>query len=610
MAETGKLATLFAELQAGKISRRSFLQRSAALGMATPIALFLLNGVPNLAAAQATQGRPASGTENQKRGEGGELKILQWQAPTVLTVHNATGSKDTEACALFMEPLMCYLPDGSTWPTLVKEVPSEQNGLLAKDLTSVTYNLLEGVTWSDGKPLTADDVVFTWQWIMNKDNQSVSYEVYRPIKNVEALSGTQVKVTFNEPRLDWYVPFSGYGSGAILPKHLLEGGKAAAQTYAKNPVGSGPFVVTSFKANDQVLYAANEKYREPNKPYFAKVNLKGGGDAVSAARAVLQTGDWDFGWNIQVEPEVIKNFEKGGKGKVYAPPGTSIEHLRFNFSDPNKEAHGQRSYWKQPHPFFTDKAVRQALSLATDNEKIANEFYMPPGDRATSNILNGLPKYESHNTKHVFDMDQAKKTLDDAGWVEKDGVRQKDGIKLQFSYETTINSVRQKTQAVIKKAWDEIGAKVQLKQVDSGVFFDTGAGNDQGYHHFFTDLEMYTATQGTPFPLPFVQQWYSGNGQNIAQKENGWSLSNTQRYTNPDFDKLYESASSEKDPEKFAQLIIQMNDIVVNDFVVVPLVNRSAGSYAISNELNNDNVAPSGVEPNYWNIVNWNKAKK
>ena len=613
MPETGRLWSLYQELKGGRISRRQFIEGATALGVGLPVLQFILASTP-VGAAPATQAsttpRPTFGTENQKRGAGGELKLLQWQAPTTINAHANNGTKDQLAASLVSEPLMYYMPDGTLIANLIKEVPTKQNGLLAQDLTSVTYNLLDGVKWSDGQPFTAKDVVFTWQWIMNPDNASTDIEIYSTVKNVAAVSDTQVKVTFSAPQLAWYLPYSGSSSGAIFPAHVLSAGKSANQPFSQKPIGTGPYTVDTFRPGDQIIYVANENYREPNKPYFARVNLKGGGDAASAARAVLQTGEYDFAWNLQVEPAVLKQMEQSGKGKLVAAPGNSVEAIRYNFSDPNKEVDGQRSYWKQPHPFLSDKAVRQALSLASDRQKIADEFYQAPDEHPTPNVLSGLKEYESKETTWEFNVAKAKQVLDQAGWVVKDGVRQKDGVKIELAYTTTINSVRQKTQAVVKKDWGELGVKVQLKQVDSGIFFDTGAGNDLSYHKMYTDIQMYTSTLSTPFPLPFLQSWYAGpNGENMPQQSNSWSKTNYQRYQNPDYDKLFEQAGKETDPEKFAQLVIQMNDIVIDDFAVVPLVQRSSDTYAISNTLNNDNVALSPVEPDTWNIANWNRVK-
>ncbi|MDP9369282.1 MAG: ABC transporter substrate-binding protein, partial [Chloroflexota bacterium] len=367
--------------------------------------------------------------------------------------------------------------------------------------------------------------------------------------------------------------------------------------------------VESFSPNDQVIYQANPNYRDPNKPYFATVNLKGGGDAASAARAVLQTGEWDHAWNLQVEPAILADLEKGGKGKFYAIPGTDLERININHSDPNTEVERQRSYYKQPHPFLSDKAVRQAMNLAADRDTITTQFY-GEGELPTPDVLNGLPAFDSPNTSYEFDLDKAAQILEDAGWTMDGDVRTKDGVELRITYATSINSVRQKTQQVIKQAFEEIGIKVNLQQVDSGIFFDGSPGNEQNINHFYTDINMYTSGPSTPTPTDFMILWYAGpDASNIAQKANRWNGQNVFRYQNPEYDKLYEQVRVETDLEKTAQLLIQMNDLLINDVALIPLVNRAADKYANSNTLVNDNLAISSFELNYWNIANWTRTE-
>lgn len=627
--QQGPFWSLYQELKDGKVNRRQFIERATALGVGLPIVMFVLNALKVEGASAAPKGAstgfsgrnqtaaaaPSEGTEGQTRGAGGELKLLQWQAVTHLSLHNSTGTKDTLGASLVTEPLMHFLPDGTLIPTLVKEVPSVENGLLAADLTSVTYNLLEGVLWNDGTPFTSADVKFTWEWILNPDNASTNSAYYGVIASIDTPDDLTVKLTFTAPNLNWYLPFSGSPYGAVYPKHALEGGADAFNVFRTNPVGTGPYKVESFVENDQVIYTVNENYREPNKPFFATVNLKGGGQAESAAQAVFQTGDWDFAWNLQVQQSLLQEMEaSGGKGTLVTVPGTSVERIHINFSDPNKEVNGQRSEKNTPHPFLTDLAVRQALSFGADRETMATQFYAgAPGEPPARNILTGIPSVESPNTTFEFNLDKARQTLDAAGWVLDGDVRKKDGVELKLSYATTINAVRQGNQAVNKKNWEDIGFQIQLKQVDAGIFFDSSAGNDQNYAHFYSDIQMYTNNPSSILPLNYMQNWYGGanpavaDGSNIAQKENGWSGVNELRYNNPEYNALYEAAAVETDPEKAAELFIQMNDVVINDVAVIPLVQRAAEKYAIAKTLNNNNVAGSFFEALYWNIANWNR---
>ena len=616
----GKLAQLHGLLKSGQISRREFMERAIALGVALPVLTFVVNsldmkgasaapvssGKPAFARPQAAAARPMA-PDDQQRGAGGELKILQWQGVTTLSLHQSQGTKDQLGASLITEGLMSYMPDGSLVPTLVKEVPTKENGGISDDLKTVTYNLLEGVKWSDGEAFTSADVVATYNWIMDPANGAVSIATYEPIDKIEAPDEKTVVITFKQGSLAWYGPFTGTYWGAVYAKHIIDKGADANDIFRSAQIGTGPYVVDTFAENDQVIYKINDNYREANKPYFASINIKGGGDAVSAARAVLETGDWNVAWNLQVEPNIINDMEAKGKGKHYVIPGTSVERILVNFADPNKEVDGQRAEVNTPHPFLTDPAVRQALSLACDRDTIATQFYQgAPGEPPGRNILTGIPAYESSNTSLSFNLDQANAALDAAGWVKDGNVRKKDGVELSVTYSTTINAVRQKTQAVNKDNFEKIGFKVQLKQVDAGIFFDSAEGNDQNASHFYNDLEMYTNNATTPFPTGYMLSWYGGpNLSNIAQKSNQWRGQNTTRWHSDEYDALFDSLASQTDPEKAADAFIKMNDLVVDNFVELPLVQRSAENYAMSNIINNDMVVGSPWETLYWNMANW-----
>jgi peptide/nickel transport system substrate-binding protein len=612
----------------GEISRRTFIGAATALGMTASMARFVAD-----ASAQATPGaspeatpagtpaatpaavRPSAGTENQTRGEGGELRILQWQAPSGMNAQTATGDKDGLASLFVSEPLMFSGSGGVLLPNLVKEVPSVENGLLAEDLTSVTYNLLEGVLWSDGTPFTAADVIFTWQWVMDPANNGIYQGIFEPIASIEAPDDLTVNVTFTAPNPTWSDAHTGAGgAGTILPRHILEGATPdVVDAFKSNPIGTGPYIVESFAVNDQVIYAINENYREPNKPFFSRVILKGGGDAASAARAVIETGEYDFAWNLAVEPEVLRAMEGDDKpGQLVVAPGTGIERININFSDPNTEVDGQRSEMNTPHPIFTDIAVRQAMSKGIDKMQIASAlFFAEEGEPPLTNILSGIPSMESPNTpspEDEFDPDAAKQILEAAGWVQDGDIRKKGDLELKIRYSTTVSQVRQKIQQIVKANLSELGFDIQLEQVDGAVFFDSAVGNDQSNTHFYTDINMFTSTVGTPPPVSYMVRWYAGaDRSNIAQKSNGWAGRNIQRYVNPEYDALYEAAQTEANLEESAKLFIQMNDILYNDAAVIPLV-RTGTKVGVSRRLNVDNIGLDAFEFDYWNIANWRTA--
>ena len=617
--ETGRFAALYRALQAGDMSRREFTLRALALGVAMPVISFVLRAEQVKAmpgrhigwsiAAQGVAGPPDMGMDGRTRGEGGELKIIQWQAPSMLSPHVSTGTKDYLASCLITEPLMHYMPDGLLIPNLITEVPTVENGLLGEDLKSVTYKLKEGVKWSDGEPLTAEDVVFTWQWVTDPENASVSAGVYASIANIEATDDLTAVVTFDEPNANWAEPHAGTLWGYVYPKHVLdvEDKKAAHDAFLLNPVGTGPYKVETFTPNDQCVYVMNENYREENKPYFERVNLKGGGDAASAARAVLQTGDYDYAWNLQVEPDILAQLLEGGKGQIITIAGTSVERIEMQFADWKTETDGQKAKLGTVNPIIGDKAVRQALNLACQRDVIAEQLY-GEGQPATANILSGIAAMASPNTSWEFNLEEAGRILDEAGWTMNGSVRSKDGVDASITYVTSINPVRQKTQAINKQSMEKLGFQVELRQVDSAVFFDGSPGNEQNINHFFNDMQMYTNNSTTPIPVAYMIGWYAGpDGENVAQMENDWNGQNYCRFQNAEYDELLDQVRLETDIAAAAEMFIRLNDIIIEEVAVIPLVNRAADKYAISNTLYDENVGVSDFEVNYWNIANWNR---
>src|SRR5262249_35542790 len=179
-----------------------------------------------------------------------------------------------------------------------------------------------------------------------------------------------VRVRFQKPTPFWADPFVG-SNGMIIPKHLFEAYRGNASRDAPTnlkPVGTGPYKFVDFKPGDLVVGERNPNYHFANRPYFDTIELKGGGDAVSAARAVIQSGEYDYAWNTQVEDEILLRLENGGnaKGRVVIVPGGSIEHIQLNSTDPWTEIDGERSSIKTTHPLFSDRAVRQAMALLVD----------------------------------------------------------------------------------------------------------------------------------------------------------------------------------------------------------------------------------------------------
>jgi peptide/nickel transport system substrate-binding protein len=303
--EEREIRAMIEQVKAGTVSRRRFVQAMVGLGLTAPMAAQML---ASAGVAQA-QVRPSSAPT--KRGGGGPVKLLLWQAATLLNPHFAVGTKDQIGSRVFYEPLCSYDPDGNLVPVLATEVPSLQNGMVARDGLSVTWRLKKNVAWHDGKPFAADDVIFNWEYVMDPATAAVTSGNYAGIARIEKLDSHTIKIVFKNATPFWSQPFCG-GTGMIIPKHLFEPFKGAKSREAPanlKPVGTSAFKFVDFKPGDIVRAEINPNYHVANRPFFDQVELKGGGDAISAARAVIQTGEYDYAWNLQVEDDILKRLE-------------------------------------------------------------------------------------------------------------------------------------------------------------------------------------------------------------------------------------------------------------------------------------------------------------
>ncbi|NDH62210.1 MAG: peptide ABC transporter substrate-binding protein [Alphaproteobacteria bacterium] len=591
MDERG-LRGLIDRVRAGGLSRRTFVRRLTAVGLTAPMATQLL-ALSGVAMAQ-----PSPVYKPTKRGGGGVLKVLWWQGPTLLNPHFAVGTKDQDGSRLFYEPLAGWDREGNLRPMLAETLPGREDGTLAADGRSVTWKLKKGVTWHDGKPFTADDVVFTWEYARDPATSAVTSGSYRDVV-VEKVDSHTVVVKYKQPTPFWADTFVG-AAGCIIPKHLFGdyiGAKSRDAPANLKPVGTGPYVFKDFKPGDLVSGVLNPNYHQPNRPHFDAIEMKGGGDAVSAARAVLQTGEFDFAWNMQVEDEILLRLEKGGKGRVIFNKGGGIEHIQLNTTDPWTEVDGERSSLKTKHPLLSDPAVRQALALLVDRDAVEQHIYGRTGV-ATANFINNPERFRSKTTKYEFNVDKANALLDKGGWVRgADGIRVKDGKRLKLIYQTSINQPRQKNQAIVKQAAQKAGIDMELKSVTASVFFSSDVANPDTYTKFYCDLQMYN-NSSQPDPELFLRQFCSWEA---ATKENKWQGRNITRWQNQEYDDIHKAAQVELDPVKRAAMLIKLNELAVNNQVVIPVVAR-LGVAAANNKLV---VELSGWDNNTWDLASW-----
>lgn len=544
-----------------------------------------------------------------ERGADGHVNIIYWQAPSIMTPYLSSGTKDIEAASMVIEPLGRFDQDGNMVPYLAQEIPTIENGGVSEDLKSITWKLKEGLLWSDGTPVTSADAAFTAEYCMHPEGGCAQLAKFEGVSSIETPDDLTIVVNFSEPKPNPYQAFMGGQSPIIQAAQFAEclGAKAPECTEANfNPIGTGPFVVTEFRPNDVITMEANPNYRDADKPAFASVTFKGGGDAAAAGRAVLETGEFDYAWNLQLAPEVIAKMAEGGKGTPVSAFGTLVERIEMNMTNPSADLPAdERATAKHPHPILSDLNVRKALSMAIDRELLVEVGYGQAG-RATCNLVPAPAVYASDNTDCLTqDIEGAKALLEESGWtVGADGVREKDGMKLSLLYQTSTNAVRQDFQALIKQWWEEIGVETELRNISGSVFFGGDPGSPDTFQKFFADVEMYANNFDGTDPEAYLAQHTC---EKAPKPEAQWQGENINRFCDEEYDALVVELGKTGELDKRAEIAKKLNDMLTKDsYVVVPLVDRGRVS-AHSNSLGG--VVLNTWDSELWNVADWHRIK-
>jgi len=574
---------------------------------------------PTTSLATAVTATVASSAPAAGRGKGGALRIVIPRAPETLNSHLTGWAWDVDAARLILEPLAAIGPDGSPIPVLAAAIPTLANGGVTKDFMSVTWKLKPGITWSDGSPLTAGDVVFTYQYCADEQTACSDGFAFEDAARVEALDTTTVKITWQRPTPYPYRMFAG-GSGYILQKKQFGacvGAQATTDTACRQanqaPIGTGPYKLRAFNSNggDPVIYDMNERYRDPNQPFFKEVRITVIADYNAAARAVFETGAADLApYLVPVDAAILKPLIEIGKGEWLVAPNSFVEHLALNRANPDPALGDKRAEPDQQHPFLSDARVRRALALAIDRKTIADEVYRMGLPMSPSCEIVVTEPYIAPNAiyggRHTCepDIDGARKLLEAAGWkIGADGIRQKDGVRMTIVYQTGIlpdvPPVRQKVQELIKAAWEQLDIEVQTKGIDYETFFSDDAGNPKTVYHFYADVEEFANGYDYPDPADYLCGWSSDR---IARKGNNWSGSNLERFASAEYDLLCARVRVETNPAKRTAIILRMNDILVEDVVVIP-IGTSGGNLAMAYAKR-----ISGIDIGPWDSVMWNIA--
>jgi peptide/nickel transport system substrate-binding protein len=551
-------------------------------------------------------------------GEGGNLLLLQWQAVSQVNAYLSTGTKDIQAGSLVLEPLAEYDPTGAVVASLAAEIPTLDNGGISEDLTTVTWTLQDGVLWSDGSPLTADDVVFTYEYCTDEATGCQAAGNFADIVSVEAVDDLTVTVTFDGPKPFPFTAFVGATSPILQRAQFADCvGEAAVGCTDQNfqPIGTGPYTVTDMRPEDTVLYEMNPNYRgiAEGKPFFGTVEIKGGGDAEATARSVLEIGEADYAWNLQVAPEILQPMEAAGNGAIYVNFNSSVEAVRLNQTDhagdpPSEFVGDPQSPEGGTSPYFYDNPdFVRALSMAINREELNTVGYGVTGEPICTFWPVGEEATTTFDSCLTYDVDGANALLDELGYVDtdSDGVRETpDGLPLEFDFATSTNAVRQSFQDLIAVYWEQIGVATNMSNEDAGLFFDGTCASDACIWKFFNPIQMYTNSAVGPDAVSYFADYQCSA---IPTSANAWGGGNIERFCSEEFDTMYAelSVTPLDDPARI-DLIHSLQDEVLST-ALLPLVNRGSVS-AFANSVQGVGDL-NGWDSEYWNVEDWTRSE-
>ncbi len=527
---------------------------------------------------------PAATTAPAGPKKGGQVTMALWQSPVTLNWMLGTQTAQNEVTVFVVEGLTHVLPDATREARLAKEVPSLQNGGVSADGKTITYKLKEGLLWSDGKPVTCDDVKFTLQAIITPDVGVTSTTGYRDIDTVDCPDPLTVVVKFKT----FFAPYLTLFSN-IVPRSAGDPKDMKNWAYNRKPIGTGPFKIDEWVADDHVTLSRNDNFREKGKPYLDQIIIR----IVPSSEVALQlltSGEIDIMWN-NTEAN-IPELEKMQGVKISQPLGIGGERLFLNMAENKDPADPSK-----PHPILSDVRVRQALAFAIDKQRIIDKLLFGKAKPGTSELNVGYFNCDGIQA-YAYDPEKAKKLLDDDGWKPgPDGIRVKDGQRLRLKYSTTSgNKLREDSQVLIVENWKAVGIDAFIENAPSSVVIGTWDAASPRRHGNF-DIIMYTTNAGVDPHSQMVNLWASW--QIPSEKNKGGT--NYTRFSDPKADDILNKAAAEPDIAKRKAFYCQLAQMTYDQANMIYLYQRFAiDSYR-------DRIQGT-VANNNWDNVGWNAA--
>lgn len=561
----------------------------------------LLTGCSSLPAAHAISlGSPKTVSDYQPlpaRQEGGTLVVGDWESPTNFSPLFNQEVPAAEVDALLFDGLVRRDANLSPVPDLVQRVPTLDNGDVVWNRSAgtmdVTYSLLPGLRWSDGQPLTAQDVAFTWRVIVNPSVQGVlSADGYEHISRIDIHDAQRFTLHFDRIYPQYLDLFP-----AILPEHRLAAVDPASLAgdpfWTRPDVVSGPFKIADLVPDDHVTLVRNDAWsqgRSGRRPHLDSIVYKvypEAGQLVAAARA------GQVSLALEIPDEELAGLGNTGATSLEYRSQLAYEQVTFNQADPNPLT-GQPPVWKD------DPALLQALRMAVDRQAIVKKFFNGDAVVPNSPVPSVLEAGQSPDVSLAYDLAAAERLLDADGWKRgSDGIRVKHGRRLGFQLVTEIGSqVRDGIRDQLVSQWRKLGADVSAGDAHpSDLFSGYAEGGLLERGQFEAGLWTWSIGPDPDgiYPLEDSSQ--------IPSDKNQGQGSNFGRFSNPQIDQALQRGRSSLDPSDRASAYAQFAAAYAQLGYELPLFERVLVVLA-SPHLHNvmPNPAP---DTTFWNAADW-----
>ena len=548
------LKDLIAPRGFGLMSRRGFLSMSAAIGAAA-----LIGADRSLAANAAPKGQIIIGFSQEPTNF----------HPLMLAIEVDQGVHWN-----LFSPLWGVDDKGNFTPQLAVEVPTVANGGISADGLSWKIKLREGAKWHDGAAFTADDVKFSLDLLNNKDFKANRRAGHELLRDITVVSPTEISWRMEKV----YAPYVSILAWTfIVPKHILEKETDVnASNFAANPIGTGPFKWGERVPGDHITLKANTDFFGDG-PYVETVVFKYIPD-LTVLYTQFQTGDIDYIGLQGITPDHYEEATKLADRVVVPVALPFIENIALNLGK----------------PVFQDKAVREALYYAMDKPGIIDAIYYGLPRPTESYLPYEASAFNPDLPKQTYDIEKAKKILDDAGWKPgADGIREKNGVRLAFVNSTTAgNHVREQAQQLLQQNWKEIGAEMTIQNFPPAVMWGDN----------WMQSKFDSAMVGIGFMIgPDADTTDYFHSRSINAK--GGNGQNTCQYENPEVDKLLGEAADTVDQAKRNEIYKKQQEIVRADLPYLPIF-----QYAMveGTKKGLEGYKPNvNTQTNTWNVNEW-----